>query len=74
MSDILKLKEEYLKKLSENISLENINQIKSELFGKNGKITNEFKKISNISVDEKKKFASEVNSCLLYTSPSPRDS
>ena len=45
MSDILKLKEEYLKKLSENISLENINQIKSELFGKNGKITNEFKKI-----------------------------
>ena len=62
MSDILKLKEEYLKKLSENISLENINQIKSELFGKNGKITNEFKKISNISADEKKKFASEVNS------------
>ena len=55
MSDILKLKEEYLKKLSENISLENINQIKSELFGKNGKITNEFKKISNISADEKKK-------------------
>ena len=54
MSDILKLKEEYLKKLSENISLENINQIKSELFGKNGKITNEFKKISNISADEKK--------------------
>ena len=54
MSDILKLKEEYLKKLSENISLENINQIKSELFGKNGKITNEFKKISNITADEKK--------------------
>ena len=54
MSDILKLKEEYLKKISENISLENINQIKSELFGKNGKITNEFKKISNISADEKK--------------------
>ena len=62
MSDILKLKEEYLKKLSENISLENINQIKSELFGKNGKITNEFKKISNISADEKKNFASELNS------------
>ena len=55
MSDILKIKEEYLKKLKENKSLDDINQIKSELFGKNGKITNEFKKISNISVDEKKK-------------------
>ena len=47
MSDILKIKEEYLKKLKENESLDDINQIKSELFGKNGKIANEFKKISN---------------------------
>ena len=62
MSDILKIKEEYLKKLKENKSLDDINQIKSELFGKNGKITNEFKKISNISSDERKKFASELNS------------
>ena len=54
MSDILKLKE--------NKSLDDISQIKSELFGKNGKITNEFKKISNISSDERKKFASELNS------------
>ena len=62
MSDILKIKEEYLKKLKENKSLDDINQIKSELFGKNGKITNEFKKISTISSDERKKFASELNS------------
>ena len=62
MSDILKIKEEYLNKLKENKNLDNINQIKSELFGKNGKITNEFKKISSISSDERKKFASDLNS------------
>ena len=54
MSDILKIKEEYLKKLKVNKTLDDINQIKSELFGKDGKITNEFKKISTISSDEKK--------------------
>ena len=62
MSDILKIKEEYLSKLKENKNLDNINKIKSELFGKNGKITNEFKKISSISSDERKKFASDLNS------------
>ena len=62
MSDILKIKGEYLNKLKENKSLDNINQIKSELFGKNGKITNEFKKISSISSDERKKFATDLNS------------
>ena len=49
MSDILKIKAEYLNKIKENKNLENINQIKSELFGKSGKITNEFKKISTLS-------------------------
>ena len=44
MSDIIKIKEEYLKKLNENLDLNNLNQIKSELFGKNGKISYEFKK------------------------------
>ena len=62
MSDILKIKAEYLNKIKENKNLENINQIKSELFGKNGKITNEFKKISTLSPEERKKFASELNS------------
>ena len=62
MSDILKTKEEYLKKVKESKTLDDINQIKSELLGKDGKITNEFKKISTISSNERKKFASELNS------------
>ena len=43
MSDIKKIKDEYLNKLKKDQSLENINQIKTELFGKNGIISNEFK-------------------------------
>ena len=38
MSDIIKIKEEYLLKLKDDLDLNNINQIKSELFGKTGKI------------------------------------
>ena len=38
MSDIIKIKVEYLSKLKDNLDLNNINQLKSELFGKNGKI------------------------------------
>ena len=40
MSDIIKIKEEYISKLKENLDLTNVNQLKSELFGKNGKISN----------------------------------
>ena len=43
MSDIIKIKEEYISKLKENLDLTNVNQLKSEVFGKNGKISNEFK-------------------------------
>ena len=48
MSDIIKIKKEYLSKLNNDLDLNSINQIKSELFGKSGKITNEFKKIGSI--------------------------
>ena len=44
MSDIIKIKEEYISKLKENLDLTNVNQLKSELFGKNGIISNEFKR------------------------------
>jgi Phenylalanyl-tRNA synthetase alpha subunit len=61
MSDIKKIKDEYLEKLNQDIDLNNINQIKTELFGKNGKISNEFKKMGSIPSDERKKFASDLN-------------
>ena len=62
MSDIIKIKEEYLSKLKDNSDLNTVNQLKSELFGKNGKISNEFKKMGSIPVEDRKKFASDLNS------------
>ena len=61
MSDIIKIKEEYLNKLSKVSDLKQINQIKSELFGKSGKISNEFKKIGSLNSKEKKGVSSELN-------------
>jgi phenylalanyl-tRNA synthetase alpha chain len=61
MSDLKKIKEEFLSKLSSKLSLSEINQIKSELFGKNGLISSQFKKIGTIEVSERKKIASDLN-------------
>jgi len=61
MFDIKKIKDEYLDKLNGDIELENVNQIKTELFGKNGAISNLFKKIGSMSSDDRKKFASDLN-------------
>ena len=54
-------KDEYLKKLNNNLDIESVNQIKTELFGKNGIVSNEFKKLGSVSQEERKKFASDLN-------------
>ena len=61
MSDIKKIKTEFLNKLSTDLNIESVNQIKSELFGKNGKISNSFKNLGSLPAQERKKFASELN-------------
>ena len=61
MSDIIKIKKEYISKLNQDIDLNQVNQFKTELFGKNGKISNEFKKMGSMLSDERKKFASDLN-------------
>jgi len=61
MSDIKKIKEEFLNKLQGDLSLYEVNQIKSDLFGKNGIISLEFKRIGQIQESERKKFASDLN-------------
>jgi len=61
MSDLKKLKEEFLSKLKLKLDLSEINQIKSELFGKNGLISSQFKKIGTLAESERKKFASDLN-------------
>ena len=61
MSDLKKIKDEFLTKLKERLTLSEINEIKSNLFGKNGLISSQFKKIGSIAENERKKFASDLN-------------
>ena len=61
MSDLKKLKEEFLSKLNNKLNLTEINQIKSDLFGKNGLVSSQFRKIGTIAEPERKKFASDLN-------------
>ena len=55
MSDLKNIKNDYSAKLNNNLSLEEINQIKTDLFGKNGLISSQFKNIGSIPEDRKKK-------------------
>ena len=61
MLDLKNIKNDFIKKLNNNLSLEEINQIKTELFGKSGLISSQFKSISSIPETERKKFASDLN-------------
>ena len=61
MSDLKKIKDDFLSKLKKRLNLSEINQIKSDLFGKNGLISSQFKKIGTIAESERKQFASDLN-------------
>jgi len=61
MSDLKKIKNEFIAKLKGKLNLQEINQIKSDLFGKNGLVSSQFKKIGTITESERKKFASDLN-------------
>ncbi len=61
MSDLKNIKEKFIIRLNDNLNLDEINKIKSELFGKNGLISSQFKNISSISEIDRKKFASDLN-------------
>ena len=61
MSNLKKIKDEFLIKLTGKLNLSEINEIKSNLFGKNGLISSQFKKIGSITENERKKFASDLN-------------
>ena len=61
MSDLKKIRNEFLPKLRSTLDLSQINQLKTDLFGKNGLITKQFKKIGSISDSERKKYATELN-------------
>ena len=45
MSDLKKIRDEFTSKLKGKLDLAELNQIKSDLFGKNGLVSSQFKKI-----------------------------
>ena len=61
MSDVNNIKKDFIAKLDNNLNLEEIHQIKTELFGKNGLISSQFKNIGSIAETERKIFASDLN-------------
>ena len=61
MANLKKIKEEFILKLNKKLNLSEVNLIKSELFGKNGLVSSEFKKIGTIPEQQRKKFASDLN-------------
>ena len=61
MSDIKKIKDEFISKLEKNLDLNQINEIKSDLFGKNGFLSSQFKKLSAVPESERKFFAADLN-------------
>jgi len=61
MSDLKKIRDEFILKLEGKLNLSEVNQIKSDLFGKNGLVSSQFKKIGTIVESERKKFASDLN-------------
>ncbi len=61
MSDLKKIRDEFFSKLNKKLNHSEINKIKSDLFGKNGLVSSQFKKISYIAETERKQFASDLN-------------
>ena len=61
MSDFEKLKDELKLKLSEAKNSQEVDIIRTNIFGKNGLINSEFKKLGSLSPEDKKKVASEIN-------------
>jgi len=61
MSDIKKIKDEFISKIKGNLNLDQVNKIKTDLFGKNGLISSQFKRLGSIESSERKKFASDLN-------------
>ena len=61
MSEIKKIKEQYLSELNEFLDQSKLNEIKTELFGKNGIISTKFKQLGSIPEKERKEYAAELN-------------
>ena len=61
MSDLEKINSSFKEKINSIKSKEEFQNLKTEFFGKSGKITIQFRNIGNLKDDEKKIFASDLN-------------
>ena len=61
MSDLEKINSSFKEKINSIKSKEEFQSLKTEFFGKSGKITMQFRNIGNLKDDEKKTFASDLN-------------
>ena len=60
MSDLDKINSIFNAKIDSIKSKDELQNLKTEFFGKNGQITNQFKNLGSLSAEEKKKFASRI--------------
>ena len=61
MSELDKIKKNFVDKLNKIKTKEDLQNLKSEFLGKNGFVTNEFKKMSQFNLDQKKEFSIQLN-------------
>ena len=61
MSELVNIKSSFDEKIENIDSKENLQILKTEFFGKNGKITNQFKNLGSLPSNKKKEFASSLN-------------
>ena len=61
MSDIKNLLNEFNEKFEKVVSEDDLKNLKTEFFGKNGKVSSQFQKMGLLKPDEKKNFAKELN-------------
>ena len=61
MSDLDNIISSFKEEISSIKSKDELQNLKTEFFGKNGKITSQFKNLGSIQADQKKEFASSLN-------------
>ena len=61
MSDLEKINSIFNAKIDSVKSKDELQNLKTEFFGKNGQITNQFKNLGSLSAEDKKEFASSLN-------------
>ena len=64
MSDLKKIRDEFTSKLKGKLDLAELNQIKSDLFGKNGLVSSQFKKIGTIDAVSYTHLTLPTNACV----------